>query len=185
MITIVSAHPWHGSFNYAILKAITRKLDTEELSYQIIDLPADGFNPTMTANDLRLYSKGESEDALVNKYRKFLQHTDEIIFLFPIWWGMTPAILKGFFDKVLLKGSAFSYDSNGEMISGLQIIRTLIITTSQGETDLYRPYIEGYLIPHILNPVGMTGAEWHNCPQTSHGSAENRESFLRRITEIV
>ena len=91
-----------------------------------------------------------------------LQHTREIIFIFPIWWGMLPANLKGFFDKVLLKGSSFTYDAEGNLIPGLHISRTLIITTSQGDTELYKPYIEGYLIPYILNAVGMNNVMWHN-----------------------
>ena len=118
MITIVFAHPWHGSFNHAILDAITHKLDKEELRYQIIDLSAEKFNPAMTTDDLRLYSKGETTDPLVQKYKKMLQHTDELIFIFPIWWGMLPASLKGFFDKVLLRGSAFNYDKNGNYQNG-------------------------------------------------------------------
>lgn len=185
MITIVSTHPWHGSFNHAILDTITRKLDEEGLDYKVIDLTSDGFNPVMTAKDLSLYSKGESDDRLVKKYRHILQHTDEIIFLFPIWWGSIPAILKGFFDKVLLKGSAFTYSSTGELIPLLKISRTLLISTSQGETAIYRPYIEGYLIPYLLNSVGMTGAEWYNCERTSHGPAENRENFLRQISSLI
>ena len=139
----------------------------------------------MTAEDLSLYSRGESDDRLVKKYRHQLMHTDEIVFLFPIWWGMIPAILKGFFDKVLLKGSAFSYSSSGEMIPGFRITRTLLISTSQGESEIYRPYIEGYLIPYLLNSVGMTGAEWYNCERTAHGPAENRENFLRQVTSLI
>lgn len=185
MITIVSAHPWHGSFNHAILETVISKLNDEEVEYRIIDLPADGFNPAMTAEDLSLYSKGESNDRLVKKYRRMLQQTDEIIFIFPIWWGMIPAILKGFFDKVLLKGSAFTYSPSGDMIPMLNISRTLLISTSQGETAIYRPYIEGYLIPYLLNSVGMTGAEWYNCDRTSHGPAENREDFLALIASTV
>lgn len=185
MITIVSTHPWQGSFNNAILDTITRKLNEEELDYNLIDLPGDGFNPVMTADDLRLYSKGESNDRLVKKYRHILQHTDEIIFLFPIWWGSIPAILKGFFDKVLLKGSAFTYSSTGELLPMLKISRTLLISTSQGKTSIYRPYIEGYLIPYLLNSVGMTCVEWHNCERTSHGPAENRENFLRQVSTLI
>ena len=149
MITIVFAHPWHGSFNHAILDAITHKLDNEELPYQNIDLSAEKFNPAMTTDDL------------------------------------LPASLKGFFDKVLLRGSAFNYDKNGNMIPGLKISRSLIITTSQGETEIYRSFMEGYLIPYLLNAVGICGNEWHNCQYTSHGPRSNREDFLKRIVELV
>ena len=37
------------------------------------------------------------------KYQKHLKESDEIILVFPLWFNNVPAILKGFFDKVLLK----------------------------------------------------------------------------------
>lgn len=185
MITIVFSHPWHGSFNHAVLEAIIQKLKEEKLNYQVIDLSADDFNPAMTSEELRLYSKGESNYPLTNKYLRILKQTKEIIFLFPIWWGMVPANLKGFFDKVLLKGSSFNYDTKGNILPGLHISRTLLITTSQGETEMYKPYIEGYLIPYILNAVGMNNVIWHNCSHTSHGPDENRKTFLNEITSLV
>ena len=185
MITIVFSHPWHGSFNHAILKTVTDKLNRENLNYQIIDLSNDNFNPAMSTEELRLYSKGESNYPLTNKYLHMLQQTNEIIFIFPIWWGMLPANLKGFFDKVLLKGHSFNYDSKGNILPNLHISRTLIITTSQGDTDIYRPYIEGYLIPYLLNSVGMNNASWFNCTHTSHGPDENRKNFLQQISDMV
>lgn len=185
MITIIFCHPWHGSFNYAMLKAIIEKLEYEKREYQLIDLNADGFNPAMNSDDLRLYSRGESPDPLVNKYIAMLQNTDEIIFMFPIWWGMIPAILKGFFDRVLLKGSSFSHSSAGEMVPKLDISRCLLISTSQGETAIYRPYIEDYFTPYILNSVGIVDVEWYNCEKTSHGPQENREEFLKNILSII
>ncbi len=185
MITIVFSHPWHGSFNDAILQTITNRLDETSRMYQLIDLPADNFNPAMTQHDLRLYSRGGTADPLAEEYGAMLRASTEIIFIFPIWWGMMPAILKGFFDKVLLQGISHSYTNNGELHPLLNISRTLIITTSQGPTKLFFPFIKGYFIPTILTPVGMTGAEWHNCDNTAHGPQENREKFLRHIAEIV
>lgn len=185
MTTIVYAHPWAGSFNHAILETVTKQLDFHEENYTVIDLYADGFNPTMTANDLRLYNKGKTADKNADRYRHILSNTTEIIFIFPIWWGMIPANLKGFFDKALLRGSAFNYDNKGQLIPALHIKRTVLITTSQGETDIYRPYIEDYFIPNVLNAVGMIGAQWYNCDRVSHGPDENRKNFLEYIQMVI
>ena len=185
MITIVYSHPWSGSFNHAILDTVKRRLDYEDIAYNLIDLTEDKFNASMTADDLRLYSRGRTADNVADKYRHILNNTQEIIFIFPIWWGMIPANLKGFFDKALLKGGAFNYDENGRLTPGLHINRTLLITTSQGETEMYRPFIEGYFIPYVLNAVGMNGTQWINCEHTSHGPDYNRKEFLRRVGELL
>lgn len=70
MITILFTHPWHGSFNKAILDTVTAKLDKENKQYQVIDLVKDNFNPVMQEADLRLYSAGKAADPLVDKYQK-------------------------------------------------------------------------------------------------------------------
>lgn len=36
---------------------------------------------------------------------------DHLAFVYPIWWGSLPAILKGFLDRVLLPGFAFKYEA--------------------------------------------------------------------------
>ena len=114
-----------------------------------------------------------------------LQNTDELIVIFPIWWGMMPAIFKGFIDKVLLKGVAYSYSDEGAMMPGLDIRRTILITTSQGPTALYRHFIEDNLIAFVFNSVGIFNVKWYNCERTAHGLSENRGEFLKMVISKV
>ena len=185
MTTLIYSHPWQGSFNRAILDGIEKKLRDEGRSFQVIDLVKDGFNPTMTTADLALYNRGETADPIVAKYGDMLKGTDELIIIFPIWWGMMPAIFKGFLDKVLLKGVAYNYSDEGAMLPAFDIRRTLLITTSQGPTALYRHFIEDTLISFVLNSVGITGVKWMNCEKTAHGPRENRETFLKNVIKEV
>ena len=185
MITIIFSHPWEGSFNRAILDGVEVKLRKEKRPFQVINLIADGFNPTMTAADLALYNRGEAADPLVAKYADMLQGTDELIIIFPIWWGMMPAVFKGFLDKVLLKGVAYNYSDDGAMLPAFSVSRTLLITTSQGPTAIYRHFIEDTLIMFVLNSVGITGVKWLNCERTAHGPHENREQFLKMVIEKI
>lgn len=184
MKTILYAHPYEGSFNHAILDTITSKLKESGEEYEVIDLYADGFNPALEAASLRLYSKGESADPLVRKYIDILLRTDEFIMVFPIWWGIMPAIVDGFFDKVMLVGSAYKYSESGALVPDkFKIRRTVMFTTSQAPTELFRPFFEGYFKPMALSAVGMDNMEWYNCEQTAHGPAENREAFLKLVAE--
>ena len=185
MTTIIFSHPWQGSFNRAILDGIEKKLHDEKRQFQVINLVNDGFNPSMSASDLAGYNRGHTHDPLVAKYGEMLQGTDELIIIFPIWWGMMPAIFKGFLDKVLLKGLAYNYSNEGAMLPGLNISRTMLITTSQGPTILYRHFIEDTLIRFVLNSVGINGVKWFNCDRTAHGPHENRAEFLKMVISKV
>lgn len=183
MVTIVFSHPWHGSFNKAILDVVTQKLDKENKAYEVIDLPKDNFNPALTEADLALYSRGQSADPLVAKYQNILKKSDEVIFIFPVWWGTIPAILKGFFDKVLLVNFSHNYENGWTPL--LKINKATVISTSESPGDNFRNSIENVFIKDMLNAVGINNATWYNNAQTSYGTDEQRQAFLKKIEELV
>ncbi len=184
--TILYAHPYDGSFNHAILQEVKNTLDHNHATYNIIDLYADGFNPALEASSLRLYSRGETADPLVEKYQEILLNTDKIIMIFPVWWAMMPAIVKGFFDKVMLSGTAYKYSDEGELIPDrINISHTVILTTSQGPAERFHSFFAEYFKTYVLDAIGMHNLEWHDCPQTAHGPVENREQFLALAREIA
>ena len=186
MTTILYAHPYDKSFNHAILETVKAKLTSENREFCVLDLYADGFNPVLDAASLRLYSRGETADPLVTKYLRTLLKTDEFIMIFPIWWGMMPAIVKGFFDKVMLSGSAYQYDDKGNLVPDkIDISRTVMLTTSQADKERFHPFFMDYFKPLVLDAVGMHNAEWYDCSQTAHGPAENREDFLKMVREKI
>lgn len=185
MTTIIYAHPYNKSFNHAILDTVKERLDASGKDYTVLDLYADGFNPAFEADSLRLYSRGETADPLVAKYLDVLLGTDELIMIFPVWWGTVPAIVKGFFDKVFLPGKAYGYDAAGNLIPAqIKIDRTVVLTTSQADKQYFQPYFEGYLVPMTLSVVGMNNVEWHDCDQAAKGPDAVRTAFLEKVRTL-
>lgn len=187
--TIVFAHPWHGSFNKAILDTVIKKLDANSKYYQIIDLNKDNFNPVLQEKDLALYSKGTTTDKLVLNYQELLKETSELIFIFPVWWYGIPAILKGFVDKVMLKD--FSYVETKYGLKGLliHINKTTVITTSEYPTwylkFLSGNPIQGIFIKQTLKGVGIKNVKWLNSDYTTLGKKEKRVNFLRKVESKI
>ena len=87
---IVYAHPYDGSFNHAILEEVKAGLEASGRPYEVIDLYADGFDPRYTAEELSLFSKGETTDPLVERYQKMIEDSDSRIIVTPIWWSDLP-----------------------------------------------------------------------------------------------
>lgn len=181
MVTIVFAHPWHGSFNKAILDIITGKYDRDNRPYEVIDLHKDGFNPAFTEEELAVYNEGKALDPLIIKYQQIINRSDEIIFIFPNWWNTMPAILKGFFDKVLLKDFAFNYIGGFNPL--LNINKSVVITTSEKPSANFAHTIEKGFIADMLNPVGIRNTVWLSCEGTSKGTDEDRKAFLKRVED--
>lgn len=183
--TIILAHPWHGSFNKAIMDTTIKKLKQKKKDYQIIDLNKDGFNPVLEEADLALFSKGQTSDEQVKKYQSMIKDTDELIFIFPVWWFDVPAILKGFIDKVMLKNFAYTEGSTG--LKGLltHIKKTTVISTSEFPT-WYLVLINGNpigrtFIRSTLAGIGLKKVKWLNSGMTSTGKDATRKKFLKRV----
>ena len=187
--TIIFAHPWHGSFNKAILDQTVSVLLEHGKAYEIIDLNKDGFEPVMLEKDLALYAQGRSTDPLVLKYQKILKTTDELIIIFPIWWYNVPAILKGFMDKVMLKDFAYVETKSGLKGQLTHIKKTSIFTTSETPTlymNLFKGNpIHGVFIPGTLKGVGLHNVKWCNCGFITRSTRTKKEKYLRRIAKIV
>jgi putative NADPH-quinone reductase len=186
--TIVFAHPWHGSFNKAILDTIVKRFDAESKAYHIIDLNKDKFNPVLQEDELALYSRGETTDKLVLSYQDILKETSELIFIFPIWWFDMPAVLKGFVDKVMLKN--FSYVETKYGLKGLltHVDKTTVITTSEVPTWYLKILsgnpIQGTFINKTLKGIGLRNIKWLNSEYTSSGKQEKRTKFLQIVESL-
>lgn len=181
MVAIVFSHPWHGSFNKAILDTITAKYDKINKEYEVIDLCKDNFNPSFSEQELSGYSAGKAFDPLVLKYQEIVGRADEIIFIFPIWWGYMPAILKGFFDKVLLKDFAYNYEGGWNPL--LKINKSTIITTAENGGAFLESMIKDGIANGMLAGVGIRNTEWLSITQVVGGGLEKRQEFLKQVEE--
>lgn len=183
MVTIILCHPWDGSFNYGVFKRVTKHLTANGKKYQVIDLHQNGFNPVFTSTELALYSQGIFTDPLIGRYQEILKNTREAIFIFPIWWMSMPAMLKVFFDKVMLVDFAWFYDeSEMRLKSLLTIEKTLVVTTSEEPTSWVieeKDGINGQIL-NCMTAVGFNNAKWLNCERVS-SDADSREAFIQEV----
>lgn len=173
---IIYAHPWEGSFNYHVLDVVKTKLQEKGHTIDLIDLNKDGFNPVMRPVDLRYFGKGVYADPLAENYANRLKKAEEIIFIFPIWWYSEPAILKGFFDKVLLKGH--TYEQVGQELRGmLKVKRSAVFTSGEITKEIFAYLgdpIQNVFINGTLKMVGIENTTWIHCP-TVHDEAARSE----------
>lgn len=181
--TIIIGHPYPKSFNYAILETVLQA----NPAATIINLSEDQFNPTMLSQDLALFSKGEYADPLVGKYQKILSNTDRLILISPIWWYGFPAIVKGFFDKVMLKNFAY-IERKGKLIGQLSHIKeTQIITTAAAPAWYLRlaggnPI--GSLKKRILKDMGIRNIQWIHKGNITK-SRENNQKWLQILAKKI
>ena len=102
-ILIINGHPDKESFNYSLAESYVKgaiKSNAEVRSIVIADLK---FNPNLKFG----YRKRTELEPDLLKAQESIKWAEHIVWVYPIWWGSVPAIMKGFLDRVLLPGFAF------------------------------------------------------------------------------
>ena len=130
---IIYAHPNKLGHNGYILKQLKEKFKRQKP--EVLDLYKIKYEPVMGQKEL--YTSGDripAKDTL--KFQRLLKKHRKIIIVYPTWWNSTPAILKGFFDRVLTSRFAFKYDSKG-IPHGLLKGKVAVITTTGASSSLH------------------------------------------------
>jgi putative NADPH-quinone reductase len=132
-ITVVHAHPSPNSFSRALFNTVIESLDGHDLD--VCNLYDDGFDPVLSATEHRDYLADNPErDQLVARYISFVERAEAIVFVYPTWWAGLPAILKGWFERVLVPGVAFALDENDRLQPQMGHVRRLAGVTTYGSS---------------------------------------------------
>ena len=183
---IIYAHPWDGSYGHAILESAKSGLTKAGTPFEVIDLHAEGFNPIMTGPELACYSKGLSKDPKVAEYQKKIEAATSLIIIHPVWWTSMPAILKGFFDKVLLKGWAYETGPMGSLKGKIANIEKAVVISTMNAPGWYYRFLMGNVLKHelingCLKTCGIRKVQWIPLSGVISVKKDVREKWLRQI----
>ncbi len=132
-ISLILAHPRPRSFNHAI--AVEAAATLRSLGHQVIlhDLYGEHFDPILDAGEI---PRNSPLPASIDRHCREIGEADGIMVVHPDWWGMPPAIQKGWVDRVLRPGVAYRFaemDSGEGVPDGLLDARAaLVLNTSPG-----------------------------------------------------
>ncbi len=175
----IYAHPEQRSLNGTLRAEGLRALAADGHEVRESDLYAGDFKPVVDAGDFhresceRLFVGAEQERAYVagkladdiQAEQEKIAWADTLVFQFPLWWFGPPAILKGWFDRVLVQSFAFGVrDEFGRTRrygdGGLAGKRALVVTSVGARESSFGPRgIHGH-IDEVLWPL-LHGTFWY------------------------
>jgi putative NADPH-quinone reductase len=103
-IALIIGHPDKESYNYALAKAYKKGAESSGVEIREIIIRDLDFNPNLQFG----YRKRSELEPDLLKSQEILKWANHLVWVYPVWWGSVPAIMKGFLDRVLLPGFAFS-----------------------------------------------------------------------------
>ncbi len=124
----VHAHPDDASLGHALVRSGVARLRESGTHVAISDLYAMNWNPVLSGADFgaapgRTLSERQKNATATGLLTDDIRHeqdalraADHLVVSFPLWWYGTPAILKGWFDRVFTNGFAFGVrDEHGRV----------------------------------------------------------------------
>ncbi|HOW68563.1 MAG TPA: NAD(P)H-dependent oxidoreductase [Candidatus Paceibacterota bacterium] len=129
--SVILAHPTPGSFNHAIAETVVRCLRAREQEVFFHDLYAENFDPVMPAREI---ARDAVLDPVLERHCDEIGSADGIVIVHPNWWSQPPAILKGWVDRALRAGRAYTFvageNGEGKAVGLLKAKTALVITTA-------------------------------------------------------
>ncbi|MRJ77085.1 flavodoxin family protein [Aeromicrobium sp. SMF47] len=148
-VMLLLAHPRSTSFCHALAERVAEQLI--ELGHEVRshDLYAERFDPILatyeshTTGDETESALAREEDPLISLHRAELRQADGLAVVHPNWWGMPPAILTGWVDRVVVPGVAYRLaDATGHPEPLAPVQQLFVVntsdTTDEREETLYK-----------------------------------------------
>jgi NAD(P)H dehydrogenase (quinone) len=129
-VLVIYAHYSHDGHHGYFWKELEALLKAEKRDYEFVDLYAIGYDPILRPEEAR----GVSERVVSQETKSFqdkISEAKQLVFIYPTWWSGTPAILKGFIDRVFASGFAFRY-KNGLPVGLLKGRRAAVFSATGG-----------------------------------------------------
>jgi len=125
---IIVANPKEESFSFAMADRYRELTLAAGYEVETIDLYRTKFQQPFFTKEVEMTPE-----------RKYFQdkiaEADELVFVFPYWWGSMPAILKNFIDWNFSRGFAFEYENSRP--KGLLTGKVVKIYTATGAPSFY------------------------------------------------
>jgi putative NADPH-quinone reductase len=189
-ITIILAHPHRGSFNHAIAETAAGALRGAGHAVTFHDLCAEGFDPLLPEGEI---ARDAPLPEHVARHCAEIAATDGLIVVHPDWWGMPPAILKGWIDRVLRPGVAYRFaatDSGEGVPLGLLKDRAALIFNTSNSPAVREQEVFGDPLERIWKDCIVSFCGIPVCHRRMFGvvvtsSNEERKAWLAEVRDMA
>lgn len=185
-VLVVYCHPNPDSFVAAARDRAVESLRASGADVRVNDLYADGFDPAFSASE-RASHLEDGTDPSIASYADDLLWCSTVVLVYPTWWAGQPAMLKGWIDRVWVKGVAWDLPQGANRLTPkLRNVRHLVAVTTHGSPK-YINMIEGEggkrtmtrSLRTLCHPLARTS--WIALYNIDRCDQSKREKFLDRV----
>ncbi|WP_337099202.1 NAD(P)H-dependent oxidoreductase [Paenibacillus sp. YIM B09110] len=184
-ILVITGHPDTESFCSALSQAYIEGAKEQAVQVRTLHMGELEFEPNLKFG----YRQRTELEADLLKAQELIRWADHIVLVYPVWWGMMPAVMKGFFDRILLPGFAFRYKENSVFFDKLLTGKTARLIVTSDTPSWYNRLIYGraghrVVKQSILQFCGIKPVRVTDIGPVTHATAENRKKWLEQAKRM-
>lgn len=189
-ILVVLAHPDEASFNHAIAQQAVATLEDNGHSVIYHDLYKEGFDPNLPANEI---PRDVELPEMIAAHCEETATVDGIIVVHPNWWGMPPAVLTGWVDRIMRPGLAYEFvegdSGEGVPVGLLNANKAIVFNTSntatEREQNVFGDPLERIWKDCIFDLCGVSDVTRRMFETIVTSTLDERKEWLKEASEIV
>jgi putative NADPH-quinone reductase len=185
-VLYIYCHPLPESFHAGVRVEALAGLKAAGHEVDLFDLYAEKFDPVLSEEGRRHYHDTSVNQNELAPIIARLQRAEALVIQFPTWCFGPPAMLKGFFDRVLMPGVAFDISDPASVKPLLGNIRKIAGVVTYGRPrymalwmgDPPRKIVTRYVRWFTGRKASV---EYHALYHMNVASEAQREGFKRRV----
>ena len=189
-LMILLAHPRLGSFNHALAHAAQAAALEDGHTSILHDIYAEQFPPLLPADEIP--SDG-NVPPLIERHVRELEASEGLVIVHPNWWGMPPAILTGWVDRVIRPGRAYRFEEgdSGEGVPiGLLTGKRVVVfnttnTAPERERRVFGDPLEAIWRHCICGLCGIRDFERRVFGTVVTSTPDQRAAWLREAADLI
>lgn len=184
---VIIGHPARPSFSHALADHVAGAWRAAGLEVAAQDLSAIGFDPMLTQREAR---GAASQDASVQAQIAALLAADFLAIIHPVMWGMPPAVLKGWVDRVFAPGVAYGFapgavEADGAPAIGLLRLRHALVLCTSNAHPLDPDPLEMIWRETIFGFCGVRQVTYRCFAPVVPNTDATRQSWLQAAAEMA
>jgi NAD(P)H dehydrogenase (quinone) len=185
-ILLILGHPRRDSFCAGLADAYAQGASGAGHELRRYDLGELQFNVVL---DGRYRQAEQTLEPILIELQQAIRWADHLVFVYPTWWGVMPALLKGFFDRAFLPGFAFKYRKGSKLWDRLLSGRSARALVTMDSPPWYYRWVKGapghvQLRSSILGFAGIKPVQIHSIGPIRGSKPAQREQWLARALHI-
>lgn len=180
-ILMILGTPKSTGLCHALADAYVQGARSEGHVVRLLQLGELEFDPVLHDG----YDQGQTLEPDLLEAQRLIHWAEHLVFVYPVWWGGLPALLKGFFDRVFLPGFAFRYRGQSQLWDKLLSGRTADLLVTLDTPPWYFRWMYGapahrQMTRTILGFSGIKTRRLAEFAPVRPSSEEQRQGWLRR-----